>query len=274
MLKTTTVDKIAKLLRIDAKKLTDALAATEETEVEIADDLQVFTAADITARDKNKYQEGKTAEREIAVKNLKRKHELDITADEIDTVVEAVVSKATKSATPDKRVTELETSLSEAKTKLKELATERDALRAAKTTLETDTRLLGLFPKERIPTIKDNEFLQLVKSSIAIEVRDGKEVVVKNGVAQLKPDSLDPIPVEEVVSGYFKERSWISAEGGGGDGGRGGTGSGGAAGAGKFTKMSEVRAAADKQGINIMGEKGAAFVQAAIKENPGLDLNA
>lgn len=277
MLKQATIDRIASLIKVDAAALKTAITAEAETDVTIADDIEVLDKATLATRDKNKYGEGKKAGEEMVIKNIKKEAGVDVADDDPKKVLDAIADKIKKDAgaNPDARVQELEGTLTTAKNQVKKLTTELETIKSEKETLVTDTKLLSHFPANTISALTREEILSLLKTKVKIETRDGKEVVIKDGQPVLNPASLEPLPVSEAIGSYFKERSWVQDEAGAAGAAGRGTGNSAPGGAAKkFTKLSDVQKHLEAEGLNLQGEKAMAFTQAAMKDNPDMDMQS
>jgi len=276
-LKKTTIARLAALAKIDEKTLETAIAAADEQEVAIPEDLQVMTKAEGDTRDRNKYNEGKTAGSEMVLKEIKTKHKIEIDGVDPDKIVEAIGARAVTEAkiAPDKQVEEARKERDQFKQKVLEAQQVADQLKKDKEQLALDNRYRSLLPKNRDEILTDDEYLMSTKSRYAIETRENREVVIDRTTNDIVKDAktLEPKKPEDVFSGYFTERKWIKAEEKGG-GGRGGGSPAPGGGAGKFAKLSEVRKWVEDQGENINGQKGQSMMQAAIKENPDMDLRS
>lgn len=281
MLKKTTLSKIAALLKLDPAAFETAARATDEQDVAIDEKLQVYTDTDLTSRDRNKYNEGKKAGEEMLVKALKTKHSIDITGDDIDPVIEAITAKIKKEANtaPDAKVTDLEGKVAHWKKQHDDVVLKVTEAEKRAATVALDNELLTHFPKTRLSTLTDKQYLLLLKEDLNIIEKDGKRVVVKAGVEQVNKKDLEPLALGDVINELFNERKWSEANGGGGAAGAAGGAKGGGGGnskpggaTGKFSKLSEINAHLQSQGIDPKGEKGAAFIQAATKENPQMDF--
>jgi len=279
MLKKATLEQIAGLLKMDPAKFVEAATATEEKDIEVTKDLNVFTKTDLDTRDRNKYKEGKDAGEEKLVKDLKKKKGIDVDSDDLDKVVEAIEKKATDAAgaNPDERLKEKDKEIDKYKTAATKAAEKAAKLELEKADAALDSKLLRHFPKERNSTISDEEYLTLIKSRVKFTDKDGKEVVSIDGKVMEKADTFEPIPLGDALKGYFAERKWVEEPAG--SGGSGGTGGGGGRGGGnsnqggvpKFGKMSDVTKYAQDNGINLQGSEGVALVKKAFADNPQLD---
>lgn len=283
MLKQETLNKIANLLKLDSKKLSEAIADKNEIDLTIDDKLQVYDDAALATRDRNKYNEGKKAGEEMLVKEIKRKHSVEVDGDDPDKVVEAIIGKVKKEAggSASDKEKDLETKIEQWKQKHKEALEELTQVQKKAAEASLDKELLASFPKNRDSKLSDEEYLFLVKKTLEIEEKDGKRIVKKEGKVLENDKTLEPISLREAIEGHFNERKWVTEEGSGGAGaggqqraGAGGGNSKPGAGGGKFSKMSEVNAYLSENGIDAKGEKGAAFIAAAVKENPQIDFSS
>jgi hypothetical protein len=277
-LKKEHITKLAALVKIDEKLLSEAIAATEEKDIVIPEDLQVLTKVEVETRDRNKYNEGKTAGTEMVVKDIKTKHNLAIESNDPEKLVEAIGKKAVEDAkiAPDEQVKEKNKLIDQWKQKATDAEKKVTELEGSITGLAVDNKLRGLLPKERGDILTDDEYLTSVKSKFRLETKEGREVLVDIATGEVLRDKvkLEPVLPAEAINGYFTERKWlVDPKGGGGQGGRGG-GNSNPGGMPKFTKLSEVSEHVKSQGKNPQGSEGQRMIQAAIKENPDIDMNA
>jgi hypothetical protein len=278
-LKKTVIARLAVLAKVDAAALETAIAAADEQDVVIADDLQVLTKAESDTRDRNKYNEGKTAGTEMVLKEIKTKHAIEVDGTDADKIVEAIGKKAVDAAkiSPDEQVKEAKKTADQWKAKATAAELKTAELEAKTTQMAADNKIRALFPKDRSDILTDDELLDSVKRRYEIRVQDGREVVFDRTTNEIVKDKtkLEPVAPGDVVKGYFTERKWLAEPtGGGGQGGRGGGNSNPGGKGGKFAKMSEVRAHVESQGKNPLGQEGKDMILAAIKDNPDIDMNS
>lgn len=276
-LKKEAITKLATLAKLDEKAFLEAISATDEKDITIADDLNVMTKVELETRDRNQYEKGKTAGSEMTMKDFKTKTKVDIEGTDPEKIAEAIGKKAVEEAkiAPDEQVKEQKKLVDQWKVKASTAEEKIKTLETEKTQLSTDNKIRGLFPKDRSDILTDDEFLMSVKGKYNLEIRDGKEVVIDRTTSEIvkDPTKLEPVAPGDVVKKYFTERKWITDPGTGG-GGRGGGNSNPGSGGVKFVKLSEAKAWVESQGKNINGTEGQAMMQAAIKENPGIDMTA
>lgn len=280
-LKKSVIDKIASMLKIKSADIEAAIASDTETDIVIDDTIQTFTKVELEGRDKIKYGEGKVAGEEMLIDTLKKDNGIDIPGKDAKKFVEAIQKKAVDAAnvSPDAQVTELNKQLDTHKKALQKANEKAELLETEKSNIQIDNKLLALFPNNRLETMTNEEYLSLVKSKITIKKDGDKEIVYKDGIPVTDPKSLEPISVKDAIAGYFTERNWLAKEGDGGGAGGAGVGRGGGnsnigAGLTGFKKLSDVRSKIEADGVNPLGEKGQAMLQAAIKENPTIDMNS
>lgn len=277
-LKEAAIAKLAGLAKIDPAVLKEAITATEEKDVTIPEDLQVMTKTEADTRDRNKYNEGKTAGTEMVIKDIKKKHGLTVEGEDPDKVVEAIKTAAVTEAkiAPDKQVEEARKERDQFKQKALQAEQQTETVKKEKDLLALDNRYRSLLPKDRADLLNDDEYLMSTKTRYAIETRENREVVIDRTTNEVVKDgkTLEPKKPEDVFSGYFTERKWIKVEEKPGGGGRGVGSPAPGGGAGKFAKMSEAKAWVEGQGKNINGQEGQAMLQAAIKDNPDMDLRS
>lgn len=276
-LKQTTLQQIATLLKIKPTDLETAIKAETEVDLVVDDKLQTFTAEDLTTRDANKYKEGKTAGEEMLVKEIKRKHNIEVDGNDPDKVVDAITKKAVKDANiaPDAKVAEKDKTIEQLREALKTKDTELSGLQTATAQAKKDAALLAMLPANRDDRFSNEQYLTLIKTEFDIVEQDGKQVVknIKTGEIVKNTKDFTPLAPSEVIKTHFESAKWIKEQQQQQPGGRGGASSKPGEGAGMFNKLSEVRKHAEDNGINIQGEKFQAMVTQAKKENPQLVID-
>lgn len=277
MLKEAALAKISTLLKIDAAKLKAAMADEKEADIEIPEDLTILNKTELESRDRNKYGEGKKAGEEMLIKGIKTKHALEFTGEDSDKLIEAVTKKvkAELDTNPDARLAEKDKELKKAKDLLKEANDKADGFKTHIDQMAGDNKLLAMLPSNRLETMTNEEYLDLTKRAVKIEVRDGKEVAIRNGEVVVDTKTMNPIAPTEVIKTYYAERKWIKEPVDPKMAGRGGgNSSGGGTGITKFAKLSEVQKQLEEEGINLNGEVAMQRISAAQKENPEMDLRS
>jgi hypothetical protein len=269
-------------------KRKNAAGAEEDVEIDKAvAGLQVFTPEELTARDTNTKEAGKsgyiTAGKEIAIKELKEKTGIEFSGKDPEKFLAEYKTHVLKEAkvNPDARVTELETQLNLVKTtssgheaKVKDL--ERQISEAV-----MDREILSNMPA-RNPDISDNDYLLMIRSRVKAETVDGKTMFkdASGNVLRNKQDA-SPLDLKTVVGDMFAANKGWSAPAAGGTGkdGRGGGnsggGTGGAGGGSGDTPISYSQAVKAWQGSgkNIQSGEFATYLGTLQKDNKDFKMD-
>lgn len=278
-LKKTAIARMAGLLKIDQAKLEAAIAAPDEQDVAIADDLQSFSKTDMDTRDRNTYADGKKAGSDMAMKELKTKAGVEIEGTDPEKIAGAISKKAVDEAkiAPDEQVKAAQKLTDQWKQKA---TTAEEQLRTAqqeKDQLATDNRFRALFPKDRSDLLTDDEYLMATKGRYELKKDDkGREVVHDRTTGEIvrNAGNLEPIAPPDVFKTHFNERKWMAQPPADPKKGPGSGNSGPAGGKGQFKKMSEARKYAEDNGINLQGSAGQAYLRGVMKDNPDIDTNS
>jgi hypothetical protein len=269
MLKKETLQKIAALAKIKEEDLTAAITNEAEVDLAIPEGLTTLTTQDLESRDTNVKNEGIKVGKEIGVKEVRKAAGLEEGApkDPKD-LAEAIMSKAVKDAkiAPDEKVTQLTEQVNLLKKQVGEKDAEIDLAKQSASQASLDAKILTNFPKNRLSTLTDSEYLTLIKSTVSVKDVDGKLVVEKDGVILRDPTKQDPLPLDKAIGTIFSDRKWIEEEKPAGGGGRGGGNSG--AGAATYASKSEMIKAYQEAGKSINGQEFIQELQSVIKDNP------
>lgn len=277
MLKADTLKKFAGLLKIDETKLKAAIADEKEVDLDVADGLVVYTAPELDTFQKNKYEAGKKAGADLVISDLKKKHGVEVAGEDPEKFVEGLTLKVKKEieTNPDERIKEKDKTIETHKKALKEANERADRAEQEKQQYQGDSKLLSMLPNNRLDILNNEEYLTLVKSSIQLKTVDGKEVAVRGGQVLTDPKTLEPIAPADAIKTFFTEKRLVKPEEESIKG-RGGVNSnpGGGGGGGKYAKLSELQKHLEDEGINPNGSEANARIQAAVKENPEMDLRS
>lgn len=276
MLKKEQITNIAKLLRLDEASLVAAMTSTDEVEVSIPE-VSVFTAEEITKRDESVksagYKEGKGAAVEMLVKEYREKLDLKFEGKDPEKLVEAIREKTLADAKvePNKKIEELNGVIAKLQDNVKTFEAEKQTLVSQINASKTDSKLLSLFPANRNPLLKDEEYLNMIKNEYTFAEEDGKTVVKKSGEIVRDSKTQTPLEPKDVITGYFTERKWTD-EGVEGRQGRGGAGDTGKPGI--HLKLSQLASDWEKSGKSTQGVEFQSAVEAARQANPNFDMNS
>lgn len=277
--KKQTLAQIAALLKISEADLIAAAASTDEVDIAIPTDVQVFTAAELTARDKNKKDEGIGIGKELIVKDIKKETGLNYTDEGSLDPVRLVKELTTKAVTdakiePDKKVNLLNEQVSALQ---KQLAEKETAIATISTQAQEkmfDADLRTWMPSNRkTDLMQDAEFAQLVKANLTFE-RDASGVIVsvsKGGQVLRDEKTQNPIAPADAVKSLFTERKWLAESTPNVEGRGAGNSNVGAAGGSKYTKLSELKNAWIDAGKNPISPEFQEAYVAEVKANPAFE---
>jgi hypothetical protein len=274
-LKKEDITKLATLAKITVAELEKAIADAVEIAIPIPDKLTVFTEDEVNTLQKNKYDAGRVAGVEIAVKEAREKLGLDFTGKTIDGLVDAASKKALADAgkNPDAQVKEMQTKVDNLQKTVQDyelkIADKDSALSGLRDTYELGKHVIG--PKEGGPSYSNDEIIQIMKMNGYDFKRNDKGVLepYKNGEKLLDKIS-NPVPVGEVIKGFQKERKYIGDD----EDTPGGRGKKDQSGGGKMTKQSELKAKFQAEGKSLNGEEYSKAVEQAVTADPNFDMNA
>lgn len=268
-------DKL-KALGLDPDKLISAVTAETETSITIPEG-QILSESDLTARDeqtkksvKSEYEaNGKKIGFEIANKTIIDKFGLkDVTkSDEPSKIADALNTVIAGGDTDlKKRVDDLIKDKDTLSQQLEQANKQADSIRF-------EYGLTAKFPKNRVETLTDSDFLMLIKNDI--EEVDGVKGIKVNGEVLRDSKTRAVLPVDQALESYFTSRKWIveSAGGGGGRGGKNNSGGGG----GSYRTYSEAEKTYIEQNngdvMAIARPEFKAYI-AELAKSPDFDMNA
>lgn len=256
------IEAIAGRLNLDVEALTKNLASEEEAEIKIPEG-KLYSDEDIETlknnHGKDRYEAGKTAEREVTYKNLSREAGLETIKDPSE-FMKAYQAKILKDAKiePEAKVKELTSDLEKLQAQIQEkekaFTDLENSHKSEKTKFTVQSKLkvpetLGLSQEEATSLFFMNH-----------EVKD--DGVYKNG--ELMKDHLArPIPVEQAAEMFVADKGWNVET----PKGRGG-GAKGEGGKTKITTFEEFEKDLEAKGINPNSAEAQAYLQEVAKESP------
>lgn len=281
MLSQKTLTSIAGILKVDPAALKAAIedkaevgikVKVKEGETEVEKDydpagLQTFTAEELTTRDANVQEAAKTtyitAGKEIAIKELKTKLEIDIPGKDPDKFIEAAKAKFLKEAkvAPDQKVQELEAQLALLKQNIAATEAEKSTLAQQVQEAKLDSRILASLPEDRNKNISDADYLLMIKNRIKVETIENKEVVKNVSTGEVIRDNktATSVDVKTAIGGLFTENTGWSGSTDKGDG-RGGGSSKPKVTGGEPTTYSEAAEAWRKSGKSLNSAEFSVYV--------------
>ena len=273
MLTKETKDKLIKL-GLNVEELETAIKADDEKTVKVPEGT-LFNDESLTARDNNKIEEGKklgiiegkTAGFEIANKVLISKFGLkDVKKDDApEKVAEAIT------ATIAGGDSGLKSQISELQKSVTDWESKYTGLEKEKQTIERNTQLLSILPKNRKSVLTDSEYLSLLSNNI--EDMDGKLAVKLNGEVIRHEKTKDILPINEAIAKVFEARSWVEVEAPPA-GGRGGKDTGGSGGKTGIKTLSEAKKSfTDETGKDPLNVDFATYLSGIVKDNQDFDYS-
>lgn len=260
------LESLAKALRLDAEILAKSLSSENEDEkVELP---KLFTETEVTSIKENigkeKYDEGAIASREMLLKELSDKAGLPERVKDRDGFLNTYKETILKDASlePDKRVSELETSLTNLQGIISSKEQEMEALQNSFKQKETRLQVGSLMPK--LPEgigLSQNEATSLFFLSHEIK-EDG---IYKDGV-KLKDNHEKVLNLNEAVETFVSSKGWNEKPTPKGRGG--GSGADKTTSNGLPSNLAEYEALLKEKGINVGSEEANSLLKDMAKENP------
>lgn len=267
MLSKKTMDAIAAIMGIEADVLATAISDEQESDISLPEGRFLKSADEITLLDnhgKRKYDEGKGKGLKEGMEALGSITGIEFDTSKVDDFVSKYKSSVLEEAKiePNKKITELQTSIEALQGKIAEKDTAYTQLEGSIKKKEVQLGVQSLIPE--LP-----ESLGLTKqeaTSLFFMTHEIKEDgVYKDGV-KLKDELQNDLTKESAVASFVSSRGWASNPSGrgGGAGGSGGTKTG------KIQSMEDYESVLKERGLNVGGEEANAILMEAAKENPSL----
>ncbi|WP_346320775.1 hypothetical protein [Chitinophaga sp. YIM B06452] len=276
MLNEATQKAIAKLLRMDEAAFTTALKDEKEVEVKLPE-LTAFSADELRARDENTkrtgYNEGKTAGEELLIKGQREKLGLTFEGKDPDAFITALKEKILSDAKvePNKQLQEKEVMITNLQKNIQTLQGQVSTLEGEKTAISNRSKLLAYFPENTKTSISPSDILTLAEANgFSFKEENGILVPSLNGQVVRDATTQNPIPAQQWLPNFLKEKNYIVAE----EPNRGGRGAGSdKMTTGTATKMSEATKAWEAEGKSANSAEFQAHVLKLAKDNPNFDMD-
>lgn len=203
MLTKAIILKMGQKLGMNKDELSAAIDAETETAVEVPD-VTVLTPDGKRRLESDKYNEGKTAGVEIAVKEYKEKHGLKFTGKSLEDLATSLSSSG--DADTDERVKKLQKNLEIAEKKAADAEAKAESI-----ALETET--YNSIPADYGGHTK-RELAAIAKANgIEIRKENGKTVVYRDGVIQRHENTQEDLKPGEVYKSFFETEKKMSIPG-------------------------------------------------------------
>ena len=214
MLSKKGTEALAGMLKLTVEDLTQVLTSEDEKDLELPK-LEVFTSEEFEtfketlkdAHGKSKYDEGKTASREMLLKEMSKEVGFETSVKDPSEFINKFKSTILETAKiePNKKVQELETSLSNLQSKLDEKDNEISKIVSQTKEKEVKLQVQSLFPDltEKFGLTKEDTTSLFFNNGYEVK-EDG---VYKNGQI-LKDARENPLQIKDVVSNFITDRKW------------------------------------------------------------------
>ena len=203
-----TLDQIAGMLGLNAEEFATGHASETEVELKLADGRFLTIEQEEILKDnhgKTRYDAGSEAAREMQLKDMSKLVGFEDSIKDPQKFIDTLKANILKQAKiePDKKVSELETSLETLRNTIREKDTAYTELQSEVGNIKTRTTLLGAVPKLAELGLKNDDVLDLFLKTH--EIKDG--AVYQNGIV-LQDNMAKNMKVEDVLSSFVKERGW------------------------------------------------------------------
>lgn len=216
---------VLKSLGLTTDMLSEAISSEKEVSLDIKlPSSEGYTEEQFKELSKNRFQEGRDAQKQMIAKDYKEKFNLDIEGKDLDTVIEAQIAAKLKASGK----ADLQADLEALQGKIKTMEAEKvQAVQDSK--LQTfnsgvDAKLLATIPDGT--TIDKQDIIDLYRMKNTIVESDGKAVISINN--EIQKDSVrNPVSAEDHFKAYLDKSSFIPSDApnideskGGGTGGK------------------------------------------------------
>lgn len=228
MLSKKGIESLAGALKLKVEDLTQVLTSEDEKDLELPK-LEIFTSEEFEtfkenlkdAHGKAKYDEGKTASREMLLKEMSKEVGFENPIKDANEFISKFKSSILETAKiePNKKVQELETSLSNLQSKLDDKDNEISKILNDYKQKETRIKVQSLFPDLSDKIGINQEDMTTLFFNKGYEIKD--DGIYKEGHI-LKDARENPLKLNDVVNGFIAERKWtvekLEGRGGGAQG--------------------------------------------------------
>jgi len=218
------LNELAKFVKGGADVLQKALESDDKVSLEFIDG-RFVTDGDLDAMKdtvrKDAKTEGQTIGYDFAMKDLKKDFGIEVEGKDRKVISEAIKSKIVHESgvKPSEKITELETSLSNLRTKYDQDITTKDSeLNTYKSKIKDISIMSEL--QRNAPDIKGlniNQFSVLAKMEYDFDFDDNNTLIAKKNGHIVKDKMEKNIPVKNILTDYATQNGWFGDNGRGGD---------------------------------------------------------
>lgn len=251
-----TITRLASLVGISASDLTEKITSEDTVALDVP---KLYSEEEKDTFGRNRFGEGKTAMREILVKDLREKYpDVKYTGKDVDKFMDAYKSAVLEDAEadPDSKVKELEETVATLQQKYENDITEREQkikdLHNNNYRLSTTQQLVNMIDNDTV--IPKGDIVTLFLSKHELEQSDDGTLVKKDGKV-LKDELQSPIKLNDYFKSWVDDNKYIGQTGMGGNDDKGKPGD-----VKEFTKMSEAMDYFEEKGIDPMSEDAQKFL--------------
>ena len=268
MLSKKGIEAIAGALKLNVEDLTQVLTSEDEKDLELPK-LEIFTSDEFetfkeTLKDshgKAKYDEGKTASREMLLKEMSKDVGFENTIKDPNEFISKFKESILETAKiePNKKVQELETSVSNLQSQLSEKDSEISKILSQTKEKEVKLKVQSLFPDLTEKIGLNQEDMTTLFFNKGYEIKE--DGVYKDGNI-IKDARENTLPLNDVVKGFISERNWNTEQ----PKGRGGGAKGEGSSSSLPTNLAEYDAYIREKGINAGSVEANALLQEVAKQ--------
>ena len=224
MIKKETAKKMALNNGISEETFEQAWTSEEEVDLEIPE-VVVFTPTELQDRDEKliapiktkHYEEGKVNGVEMDVKRVRDAEGLEFEGKTLDNLVTALKKKVLADAKiePDEKVQNLEKEKSMLQKTIDQLREEHSkevlTLNGKITDYNLNSSIEAAIPDKLPKGLTKADVRMMIRAGHEFDVEDGLVVAKQNGEV-MKDEKQNPLPVETIVSDFYKAKGWDDAD--------------------------------------------------------------
>jgi hypothetical protein len=212
MIKRQSLLALAATLRMDKKKVEDAIASDQEIELNLPENISVFTSAELSSREEQLKNNAIRMGKELMIKDLKEATGLKYDGQgskDPDRFIEEYKSNLLKglNTSETERVQKLNSEVSTLQKTYDTLKKENDLIvtRARESKLNAD--ILSWTIEKKPDNLTNDEWVGIMKLNNEFVETDGQLVVHRNGEPVLNKVDLKPIAPKDALLSFIEERN-------------------------------------------------------------------
>lgn len=256
MISKASILAMAAAIGMDKKAVEAAYDAADDTEVEVPKDIVVLTTEGKSKLEREKYEDGKTAGVELAVKEYKQANNLKFTGKDITSLADAIRAEGDV----DGKVKRLQANLSEQEAKYGELQAKFDAMGTRSAVLEAIPHTYGGLTKSELMAVAE-------ANGYSFKNENGTLATYKNGQRVRNERTQEDMAAGEVLTNFFEKERKMTVPGAEPEQRRGRGEGGSGVKTGTFKNSDILREFQEKHpGASVNGQDYASFYAGKVKE--------